>query len=123
MASKPSKHKPSLYGIKNCDTMKKAIAWLEAKGIAFEFIDYKKAGIVEALLPDWSERAGWEKLLNTRGMMWKRLSDDERAGVDQAKALALMNDYPTLIKRPVLDTGDTLLVGFDPETYELELQS
>lgn len=123
MASKPSKHKPSLYGIKNCDTMKKAIAWLEAKGIAFEFIDYKKAGIVETLLSDWSERAGWEKLLNTRGMMWKRLSDDERAGVDQAKALALMNDYPTLIKRPVLDTGDTLLVGFDPETYELELQS
>ena len=113
----------TMYGIKNCDTMKKAIAWLEAKGIAFEFIDYKKAGIVETLLSDWSERAGWEKLLNTRGMMWKRLSDDERAGVDQAKALALMNDYPTLIKRPVLDTGDTLLVGFDPETYELELQS
>ena len=112
-----------VYGIKNCDTMKKAFAWLEANGIAYEFVDYKKAGVVAAHLPDWNARAGWQQLLNTRGMMWKRLSDDERAGVDQAKALALMNDYPTLIKRPVLDTGDTLLVGFDPETYELELQS
>ena len=113
----PSKRLPLLYGIKNCDTMKKAIAWLEASGVAYEFVDYKKAGIVEAQLPGWNERAGWETLLNTRGMMWKRLSDEERADVDEAKALALMAQYPALIKRPVLDTGSQLLVGFSPESY------
>ena len=111
-----------IYGIKNCDTMKKAIAWLEANGIAHEFVDYKRAGVVDRHLPDWSRRAGWEKLLNTRGQMWKRLSDQERDAVDEAKALELMTDYPTLIKRPVLDTGRSLLVGFDPESYELELK-
>ena len=111
-----------LYGIKNCDTMKKAFDWLEANGVAFEFIDYKKDGVVQKHLPDWTERAGWESLLNTRGMMWKRLSDDERANVDETKALALMADYPTLIKRPVLDDGTNLLVGFDPERYATELK-
>ena len=111
-----------VYGIKNCDTMVKALAWLDANGVAYEFIDYKKAGVIAANLPDWNARAGWEALLNKRGMMWKRLSDDERADVDEAKALALMADYPTLIKRPVLDTGDALLVGFDPERYTTELK-
>ncbi len=106
-----------IYGIKNCDTMKTALAWLTEKGIAFEFIDYKQAGLVEKLLPDWNLRAGWKLLLNTRGMMWKRLSDDERADVDEAKALRLMADYPTLIKRPVADNGGELQVGFDPESY------
>ena len=107
-----------LFGIKNCDTMKKAFAWLDAHGVAYEFIDYKKAGIVDSLLAGWNQRAGWETLLNTRGMMWKRLSDDERADVDETKALALMTDYPTLIKRPLIDTGSALIVGFDPERYE-----
>ena len=102
--------------------MKKAITWLEANHIAFEFIDYKKARVVQEHLPDWNQRAGWKVLLNTRGMMWKRLSDDERADVDETKALALMLDYPTLIKRPLLDTGKTLLVGFDPERYTTEIQ-
>ena len=111
-----------IYGIKNCDTMTKAFAWLEANGVAYEFIDYKKAGIAAANLPDWNQRAGWEVLLNKRGMMWKRLSDDERTDVDEVKALTLMADYPTLIKRPVLDTGKTLLVGFDPERYTTELK-
>ena len=110
-----------IYGIKNCDTMKKAFAWLEKNGIAFEFIDYKKDGIVRDHLPDWKQRAGWKVLLNTRGMMWKRLSDEERADIDETKASALMSDYPTLIKRPVLDTGTALLVGFDPENYSKEL--
>ncbi len=109
-----------IYGIKNCDTMKKAIAWLEANGVAHEFIDYKKAGVVATHLADWNQRAGWKALLNTRGMMWKRLSDEERTDVDEAKALALMLDYPTLIKRPVADKGQTLLVGFDPEQYAQE---
>ena len=120
MASPPSKAPCRLYGIKNCDTMKKAVAWLEAKGVVFEFVDYKKAGVVERHLPDWNQRAGWNLLLNTRGLMWKRLSDAERSDVDETRALALMIDYPTLIKRPVLDTGRSLLVGFDPEKYELE---
>ena len=111
-----------VFGIKNCDTMKKAFAWLEGHGITHDFIDYKKAGIVDSHLPDWNRRAGWQSLLNTRGMMWKRLSDEERADVDEAKALALMADYPTLIKRPVLDTGSKLLVGFDPAIYETELK-
>lgn len=106
-----------MYGIKNCDTMKKAMACLDAQGTAYEFIDYKKAGIAAAHLPDWNRRTGWKVLLNTRGLMWKKLADDQRADVDEAKALALMAEYPSLIKRPVLDTGKALLVGFDADTY------
>ncbi len=112
-----------LYGIKNCDTMKKAFDWLEAHGVAYEFIDYKKAGVCAASLPDWNQRSSWQVLLNTRGMMWKRLSDEERADVDEVKALELMVDYPTLIKRPVLDTGSALLIGFDPEHYTAQFNS
>lgn len=111
-----------IYGIKNCDTMKKAFAWLEANGVAFEFIDYKKAGVAEARLPDWLQRAGWQTLLNTRGLMWRKLSDDERADVDEAKAQRLMAQYPSLIKRPVLDTGQQLIVGFTPEHYAEQLK-
>ncbi len=111
-----------VFGIKNCDTMKKAMTWLTENGVAYEFIDYKKAGVAEANLPDWAARAGWEKLLNTRGLMWKKLSEEERSGVDEAKALQLMAQYPALIKRPVLDTGSKLLVGFTPETYGAEFK-
>ena len=112
----------SIYGIKNCDTMKAAFAWLDSRGVAYKFIDYKKNGIAQEHLPDWNQRAGWESLLNRRGMMWKRLSDEERNDVDESKALVLMTDYPTLIRRPVLDTGMALLVGFDPERYATELE-
>ena len=111
-----------VFGIKNCDTMKKAMNWLSEQGIAYEFIDYKKAGVAASHLADWNARAGWEKLLNTRGLMWKKLSDEERAAVDAQKALKLMAQYPALIKRPVLDTGKKLLVGFAPETYAAELK-
>ena len=111
-----------VYGIKNCDTMKKAMTWLTDNGVAYEFVDYKKAGVAEAHLPDWATRATWEKLLNTRGLMWKKLSDEERANVDEAKALRLMAQYPALIKRPVLDTGKQLLVGFSPESYAGQLK-
>jgi arsenate reductase len=111
-----------VFGIKNCDTMKKAMNWLTENGIAYEFIDYKKAGVAEAKLPDWAARAGWEKLLNTRGLMWKKLSDEERSAVDQEKALKLMAQYPSLIKRPVLDTGSQLIVGFAPEKYTEQLK-
>lgn len=107
-----------IYGIKNCDTMKKAFAWLEANGVAYEFVDYKKARVAASQLPDWSRRAGWKLLLNTRGLTWKKLSEEERSDMGEAKALALMAEHPTLIKRPVADYGDALLVGFDPEHYQ-----
>jgi arsenate reductase (glutaredoxin) len=111
-----------IYGIKNCDTMKKAFAWLDAQGVAYEFIDYKKAGVASDHLPDWNARAGWKVMLNTRGLMWKKLSEAERADIDEAKALALMAQYPALIKRPVLDTGKSLLIGFEPGRYAQETQ-
>ena len=111
-----------IYGIKNCDTIRKALAWLAEHGIAHEFIDYKKAGVVEAHLDDWIARAGWETLLNKRGLMWKKLSDEERADVDAAKAARLMTQYPALIKRPVLDDGRRLLVGFSADSYTEHLQ-
>ena len=122
MTPKLSKQACRIYGIKNCDTMKKAFSWLEANGIAYEFVDYKKAGVAAGHLPDWSARAGWKVLLNTRGLMWKKLSDAERADVDEAKALTLMTNYPALIKRPVLDTGAKLIVGFAPENYAAEFK-
>jgi arsenate reductase len=111
-----------VFGIKNCDTMKKAMTWLSDRGIAYEFIDYKKASVAEANLPEWAAKAGWQKLLNTRGLMWKKLSEAERADVDEAKALSLMAQYPALIKRPVLDTGSQLIVGFTPENYAEQLK-
>lgn len=111
-----------VYGIKNCDTMKKAMSWLDENAIAYEFIDYKKAGVAAAGLPDWNKRAGWETLLNRRGLMWKKLSEAERTAVDEAKALQLMAQYPALIKRPVLDTGTQLIVGFSPESYAEHLK-
>ena len=125
MDTKNTEKKPVLiYGLqgKNCDTMKKAMNWLSEQGIAYEFIDYKKAGVAASHLADWNSRASWEKLLNTRGLMWKKLSEAERADVDEAKALALMAQYPSLIKRPVLDTGSQLIVGFTPDNYAEQLK-
>jgi arsenate reductase len=110
-----------IYGIKNCGTMKKAFDWLDSHDFAYEFIDYAKSGVAAAQLPGWNRRAGWETLLNTRGLTWRKLSEAERAKVDEAKALRLMASHPTLIKRPVLDTGKALLVGFDAERYAEEL--
>ncbi len=111
-----------IFGIKNCDTMKKAFDWLTTNGVDYELTDYKKAGVAEAHLADWNQRAGWEKLLNKRGLMWKKLTDEERTDVDEAKALRLMAQYPSIIKRPVLDTGSQLLVGFTPENYAERLK-
>ena len=122
MTQKENPSPVKIWGIKNCDTMKKAMAWLSDQGIAYEFIDYKKAGVAASHLPDWMARAGWETLLNTRGLMWKKLTDEERSAVDAAKAQHLMTQYPALIKRPVLDTGSDLLVGFKPEIYAEKLK-
>jgi arsenate reductase len=107
----------TVFGIKNCDTMKKALRWLDEQGVAYEFVDYKKAGVVAERLPDWMQRADWKVLLNTRGLMWKKLSEAERTDVDADKAAQLMQTYPAMIKRPVLDTGAALEVGFDPARY------
>ena len=106
-----------IFGIKNCDTMKKAMAWLDGHGVAYEFVDYKKAGVVSDRLPRWMQAAGWETLLNRRGLMWKKLSDAERADVDADKAARLMVATPSLIKRPVLERGTQVIVGFDPDHY------
>ena len=106
-----------VYGIPNCTTVKKAREWLTEHQVDFEFHDFKKQGVPPDALALWMAAAGWEKLLNTRGLMWRKLSDDEKSAVDAKKAPILMIRYPSLIKRPVLDTGHELLVGFTPESY------
>ncbi len=108
----------TLYGIKNCDTMKKARAWLEARGVAYAFHDYKSAGIDRARLETWARSVGWETLLNRAGTTFRKLPESERSDLDERKAIALMLDQPSMIKRPVLDLDGRLLVGFKPELYE-----
>ena len=107
-----------IHGIKACDTMKKAQVWLDAHGVAYDFHDYKKAGITAAKLAGWAGAVGWEVLLNRAGTTFRKLPEADRADLDAAKAAALMLAQPSMIKRPVLDTGDALLVGFKPERYE-----
>jgi arsenate reductase len=106
-----------IYGIKNCDTMKKARAWLDAKSIAYTFHDYKTAGIERAKLVGWCKSVGWERLLNRSGTTFRKLSDAERADLNESKAIELMLAQPAMIKRPVLELERTLLVGFSPENY------
>jgi arsenate reductase len=108
---------PTLYGIPNCDTIKRARSWLEAKGIAYDFHDYKKAGIDRARLEGWVGEFGWETVLNRAGTTFRKLSEDQRAGLDADKAIALMLAQPSMIKRPVLDLGERRIVGFKPEVY------
>ncbi len=112
----------TIYGIKNCDTMKKARAWLDGKGVAYDFHDYKAAGIEKDRLKAWSDKAGWETLLNRAGTTFKKLPDGDKEGLNEKKALALMLAQPSMIKRPVLDIGGKLLVGFKPEVYEKEVK-
>ena len=106
-----------LYGIKNCDTMKKARSWLDAHKIAFEFHDYKVAGIDKRTLEGWAKDVGWETLLNRAGTTFKKLPESDKENVTEKKALALMLAQPSMIKRPVLNTGKKLVVGFKPEIY------
>ncbi|HEX6529395.1 MAG TPA: arsenate reductase [Burkholderiales bacterium] len=106
-----------IYGIKNCDTMKKAFAFLESRNLAYEFHDYKKDGVPPGKLDEWAKRAGWEKLANTRGPTWRNIPDAEKVGLTGARALRLLEKYPSAIKRPVLEAGSKLLVGFDPGDY------
>lgn len=108
----------TIYGIPNCDTMKKARAWLDSHDVAYEFHDYKKAGIDAARLAAWSKKVGWETLLNRAGTTFRKLPDGDKQGLTEKKAVALMLAQPSLIKRPVLDIGrGKLLVGFKPEIY------
>lgn len=107
----------TIYGIKNCDTMKKARAALDSAGIAYAFHDYKAAGITQEKLEAWIGQVGWEKLVNKAGTTFRKLPDAERADLDEGKAIALMIAHPSLIKRPVLEAGGRLLVGFDPAAY------
>jgi arsenate reductase len=107
----------TIYGIKNCDTMKKARAWLDAKGVAYAFHDYKAEGIDKATLERWAKEVGWETLLNRAGTTFRKLPDAQRENVTEKKAIALMVEQPSMIKRPVLDVGGKLLVGFKPEVY------
>ena len=109
----------TIYGIKNCDTMKKARAWLDKHGVDYAFHDYKVEGIERDRLERWAKKVGWEILLNRAGMTFKSLPDKDKAGLSETKAVALMLKQPSMIKRPVLDLGGgKLLVGFKPEQYE-----
>jgi arsenate reductase len=109
--------RPRLFGIRNCDTIKKARAWLEARGIAYDFHDYKMDGIERQVLESWCAELGWEQLLNRAGTTFRKLAEAERASLTAQKAVALMLAQPSMIKRPVLDLGDRRLVGFKPADY------
>jgi arsenate reductase len=108
---------PTLYGIKNCDTMKKARAWLDSRGVAYDFHDYKSAGIDRATLEKWSRAVGWETLLNRAGTTFRKLPDADKENLSEKKAIALMLAQPSMIKRPVLDRAGKPSVGFKPELY------
>ena len=108
----------TLYGIKACDTMKKARTWLDEHGVAYDFHDYKALGIERARLERWVGEVGWETVLNRSGTTFRKLPDADKNGLDAEKAIGLMIAQPSMIKRPVLDLGDRLLVGFKPDLYQ-----
>jgi arsenate reductase len=108
----------TIYGIKNCDTMKKARTWLDKRGVTYAFHDYKAEGIDKPRLEAWAKTVGWETLLNKAGTTFKKLPDKDKEGITEKRAIALMLAQPSMIKRPVLDVGGKLTVGFKPEIYE-----
>jgi len=108
----------TLYGIPNCDTVKKARAWLDERGIDYAFHDYKKAGLDAATLRGWVAEVGWEQLINKRGQMWRKLEPAVREHLDEAGAIRVMLETPTIIRRPVLDTGSARHVGFTEDQYQ-----
>ena len=107
----------TMYGIRNCDTVKKARAWLDQRGVEYRFHDYKVAGVDVAQLERWCEQLGWEALLNRAGTTFRKLPDSQKQSLDRNKALALMLAQPSVIKRPVVERNGKLLVGFKPELY------
>ena len=112
----------TIYGIKNCDTMKKARTWLEAQGVTYDFHDYKAVGIDRARLEGWVEELGWETVLNRAGTTFRALPDAAKQNLDAAKAVDLMLEQPSMIKRPMLDLGDKRLASFKPELYQAALK-
>jgi len=112
----------TLYGIRNCDTVKKARAWLDGRKIEYVFHDYKTAGITAERLQGWCGELGWETLLNRAGTTFRKLPEAEKQGLDERRAVELMLKQPSMIKRPVLDLGKQKLLGFKPEIYERALQ-
>jgi arsenate reductase len=107
-----------LYGIPNCDTVKKARSWLDAAGLPYRFHDYKKAGIDAATLKCWCDELGYEQVLNKKGTTWRKLDPALQENLDSGKAIKLMQQQPSLIKRPLLDTGSRKLLGFDPGSWQ-----
>jgi arsenate reductase len=112
----------TIYGIKNCDTMKKARVSLDSHGVAYSFHDYKAEGIDKARLQRWAKEVGWETLLNRAGTTFRKLDDAAKAGLNESRAIALMLEQPSMIKRPVLDLGGKLVVGFKPEIYAKDVK-
>jgi len=112
---------PVMYGIPNCDTMKKARNWLKLHNIEYQFHDYKKNGTDENQLKDWVQELGWEKLINKRGTSWRKLNDETKASMDDQAAIKVMQDNPSIIKRPLLIITDQKILGFNETTYEQEL--
>ncbi len=112
----------TMYGIPNCDTIRKARRWLADAGVDYDFHDYKKSGAPAARLKSWAAEAGWEALLNKAGTTFRKLPPEQKSDLDEAKALALMVEHPSMIKRPVLEADGELLIGFDPERYQQVLK-
>jgi len=111
----------TLYGIKNCDTVKKARSWLDAAGVEYRFHDFRADGLSAERLAQWEAALGWEALLNRRGTSWRKLEESQRDAIDRDRAMALMQAQPSLVKRPVLETGTKTLIGFTPDDYAREL--
>lgn len=111
----------TVFGISNCDTVKKARKWLDAQSVSYDFHDYKKKGIDEDTLNAWCNELGWEALVNRRGTTWRKLDDAQKADLNQASAVSLMQENTSLIKRPVVQTKNTLMLGFNAEEFESNL--
>ena len=109
--------KVRIYGIRNCDTMKKAFAWLDEHGVPWDFHDYKRDGAPVERLPAWAKAVDWERLANTRGPTWRKIPEPDRQALDEVRALALLAAHPSAIRRPVIEAGKQLLLGFDADEY------
>jgi len=107
-----------MYGIPNCDTIKKARTFLDSNNISYEFHDYKKRGITKDLLAKWCDSLGYENVLNRRGTTWRKLDEKTKANITKDSAILLMQEHPSMIKRPLLDTGKNLILGFNQSEYE-----
>ncbi len=107
-----------IYGIPNCDTMKKARKWLEKNNLNYEFHDYKKQGVPKSNLEKWVKKSGWENVLNKRGTTWRKLPDEVKNSINATTSIQIMLDSPSIIKRPILENGKTVLVGFKADEYQ-----